>query len=89
MTKYSIATQNYLGSGPTIVARVDDQEIPAMTFSKVEKDCPFDINKMAQNFCDLLNGLPPSQKIDAKGYKIFYQGHPSAVTLRYQKEERV
>ena len=85
MTRYSISTHNFVGSGPTIVAHVGDEEIPALIFSKLDRHFPFDVNKMARNFCDLLNGLKPTESITSDGQKIYYEGHPVAVTLRYSE----
>ena len=86
MTKYSIATQNYLGSGPTIMADIDGEKVPALFFSRLGPEFPFDIKALARNFCALLNGHSAAEKIQSPGEAIFYQGHPYAVTLRSQPE---
>lgn len=87
MTKYSIATQNYLGSGPTIMAHVGEEKIPALIFSKLGREFPFDVAALARNFSALLNGHEANEKIPSNGDGIFYQGHPMAITLRHQPDK--
>lgn len=87
MSKYAISIHNYIGSGPTIAAREGDAEIPAVIFSQLDRDFPFDTAAIARNFVSLVNGLPPTETIDSKGRGVYFQSLPGAVMLRFQEPD--
>lgn len=86
MVKYSISTHNYIGSGPTVVAKEGDAEIPAVIFSQLDRDSPLDMNVLARNFVSLVNGHTPQETSPFAGRSIQYEGFPHAVTLRFRDE---
>ncbi len=84
MTLYSISIHKYVGSGPTIVANEGGAEIPAVIFSQMDRDLPFDTVAISKNFVSLANGLTPMEKVDSKGRSVYFQSLPGAVTIRFQ-----
>ena len=87
MAKYSVSTHKYIGSGPTIVAHEGGAEIPAVIFSQINRDFPFDTSVIARNFQSLVNGQSPLEKIASPGQAVYYEGLPGAVVLRFQGQD--
>jgi hypothetical protein len=86
MAKYAISTHNYIGSGPTIVAKEGEAEIPAVIISQLDRNSPLDSTAIARNLVTMFNGNKPNETSPFSGRSIQYQGLPSAVVLRFRDE---
>lgn len=85
MIKYDISTHKYIGSGPTIVALENAAEVPAVIFSQLDRNFPFETDMIARNFRSLVNGHEPLEISALRGQTVHYQALHGAIMLRFQE----